>query len=155
MEWCHASSGFSAETHFHPHASSSSSSGSFIEGQEVDSGGGKPGLTQVPSLVCCMLIREGAGNNCSKPSSKPGGVMCWFLCVRPASALALLAWQWRSTLLACQGSRNESKVKCPTYSRHCCLPCSFSVCAACTRLTAFLSEERTQMPQLLITQRRR
>lgn len=91
----------------------SGGSGSFIEGHEVDSFR-KPGFTQVPQLVCCMLISGVAANNRSKPSSKPGGSSR-----RPCVSLPCFSVPapdsagWRGTLRAGQDCENESQVTAP------------------------------------------
>ena len=91
----------------------SGDSGSFIEGQEVDSFR-KPGFTQVPHLVCCMLISGVAANNRSKPSSKPGGSSrCPCVSLPCLSVPAPDSAGWRGTLRAGQGCENESQVTAP------------------------------------------
>ena len=91
----------------------SGGSGSFIEGQEVDSFR-KPGFTQVPHLVCCMLISGVAANNRSKPSSKPGGSSrCPCVSLPCLSVPAPDSAGWRGTLRAGQGCENESQVTAP------------------------------------------
>lgn len=161
MEWCHANSGFSAETHFHPHAE---------QQQQLRIIYRRPGSWQrqwrarflAGPLTCLMHANQGSCRQQTAPSpgskvAEPSKGWCFVPRVyshkhdvdskkHPCPPARILKLKVRSSARAyyspCSGPTVSPLAPTPAL-------------VACTGLTVFLSKERKQMPKLLIPWRKR